>query len=209
MERRRRRAVFLLDRGIIFSVTNKISLPTIFALLTLLGALILLTMVIKTRTPLKDSLEVKDEPAGLVFSVPKSFQAISSDRLKAKNPFFLYGYNPADVKEVECFVSQTKNPKEGVVSADYLREGLLNQLKKAYEGVEQERWDDIKLGAVAGTKMTVKYKVDDATYKLTEIVGSTAKKTTFAACSAPNSLFSVYTDQFNVLFNSLRLAEVN
>ncbi|MEK7611468.1 MAG: hypothetical protein AAB486_03815 [Patescibacteria group bacterium] len=76
-----------------------------------------------TGTPLKDSLEVRDEPTGLVFSVPKSFRAIPGDVLKAKNPFFLYGYNLADVKEVDCFVSQTKNPKEGVVSADYLREG--------------------------------------------------------------------------------------
>ncbi|MEK7611469.1 MAG: hypothetical protein AAB486_03820 [Patescibacteria group bacterium] len=55
----------------------------------------------------------------------------------------------------------------------------------------------------------MKYKVGDANYKLTEIVGSTTKRTTFAACSAPNSLYPVYSDQFNVLFNSLRLAEVN
>lgn len=185
----------------------KLTLVFFFSTLALLLAIIFLLRANYTAPAKKDVLSVNDGPLGLSFNVPASFTAITGAELKSKSPFFLYGYNPADVKEAECFVSQTTNSKEGNVSVQYLHEGLLAQLNKSYSSVEEEGWQDISLGGtLVGVKVAIKYKNGESSYKLLEVATSSPKKTTFASCTAPYSLYKVYEKDFEIFLGSLKVS---
>lgn len=150
--------------------------------------------------------QVVDDPLGIKFSISKDFTVIDSPELKKMSPFFIYGFKQADVPNVTCIVSQTNRAKAGPVTGQELRDGTLNQLKTSFPDVQLLASAPIALkNRHDAVSMDVSYHDKGAAIRQAEVVATTDKRTTFAYCASPDSLFNHYKTKFNGFFSSLEI----
>ena len=149
---------------------------------------------------------ITDESLGVTFSISKDFERMGQDELRLTNPSFVYGFRPKDVKDASCIVSQTQRLKPGYISPEDIKNGTFAALKKSYPTAELTDWQEIKVGGgLKGARLEVNYKVDKSNFRISEVVGTTDERTTFAFCSAPASLYKFYQSDFNTFLSSLYL----
>lgn len=149
---------------------------------------------------------VQDETLGLSFRIPKSFQRLPSQEVTFRNPNFLYVFVAPDVKDVECYVSRTKNLKEGIVFSKDLLAGLVRYLEERYEDTVVEETKELLVEKIPMAQVSIRYRQGSQAMNLKLRAGSTKSDTTFIGCRSPQSLFSFYQQQFDTILSSLNMS---
>lgn len=154
----------------------------------------------------KNYFEINDELAGVNFKIPKNFERIPTDQLRVKNPNFIYGFSVNDNKALNCFVSQTAREKPGAIKISYLRDGILEQMRKTFPDAKLDSAEMLDLGNKnMGVKFFFDYVDNEAPMLQMEVVGVTDKTATFAFCIVPAQAKDSYWDNLNLFLDSLQI----
>lgn len=150
--------------------------------------------------------EIKDDTVGLDFKISKNFERIPTLQLQQLNPSFVYGFHPKDVTDTACIVSQTQRSKGGPVPTDVLTQATYEQIKKTKPDAQVLVSEKTHLadGKEAGW-LEVSYSEGKSKVKQLEMVATTDMRTTFAFCFSPESLTSVYNDDFRSFLKSIQI----
>ncbi len=150
--------------------------------------------------------KISDSSIGLTFEINKDFKRMDDEALKQMNPLFLYGFQPEDVENVACVVSQTKRPEPGFVSPEFLKTGAMEQIKKSNPDAQLDAWEAKDFGKDAtGVLLELSYEQKGAKTKRIELVATNDLRTTFAYCYSPKSLYSFYAPTFDKFIASLEI----
>lgn len=155
----------------------------------------------------KNYFEINDEAAGVSFKVSKKFERIPARDLQIKNTSFIYGFSAADDKNVNCFISQTKREKPGVVKVSDLRDGVLEQIKKTFSDARLDSQEIVDVGENnnKGAKLKIKYTDSNISKLQWEVAGITQKFATFAFCELPEAVLDLYREDVELFLDSLRI----
>ncbi len=160
--------------------------------------------------PEKNYFEINDETIGVNFKISKHFKRMPSTELQAMNSGFLYGFSANDDSKVKCYISQTKRSQEGQVTLSFLRDGVFEQIKKNKPDANLDDAEIIEIGDNNNKGVKLKMSYSDANQNNIpviqwEITGITNKSATFAFCVSPKAVIDLYTEDFNLFLESLRI----
>lgn len=156
----------------------------------------------------KNYFEINDELAGIYFKVNKKFDRMPAQQLQMKSPNFIYGFYARDDNSVNCFISQTKREKSGVVKVAELRDGVLEQLKKNNSDAKIDEAEVVDIGENnnKGAKIKMSYTEMDKNPMIQwETVGITDKTATFAFCVCSKAVIDLYRDDFDSFLDNVRI----
>jgi len=150
---------------------------------------------------------ITDDTVGVKFAISKDLVAIDKAELVKQNPSFIYGFKQADVPNLSCTISQQKrDPVGGPVSAEALKNGTIDSLKKAFPDAVQDDFQDILLkNGQDAASIVVHYTDNKTALKERMIIVATNPRVTFAFCKSPASVFDLYKAKFNTFFDSLEV----
>lgn len=158
-----------------------------------------------TTTP-DNTNHITNDTLGIKFAITKDLTPTPNTDLVRQNPAFVYGFKQKDVPNVVCVISQQKRtPPGGPVNPESLRDGTLKGIQKSFPDAKLVDYQDTALiNGQDAASLVVSY-TDKVAIKQKLIVAATKTTVTFAFCSSPEPLYSVYEAKFEPFFNSLEV----
>ncbi len=166
----------------------------------------------KQASPQQSNLNtISDSSIGLTFNMSKSFDPIPRDELTALNPSFSYGFRPANDANTSCILTQTKLNSSGTITAEQLRDGIVNEVKSVHPDVTLDnpaaaaKW--AQFGNGQGVLLQLSFTDGSAKMARVEIIalGKAKPVQVTAYCQSLVSDSVKYYTDFTTFFSSIKL----
>lgn len=150
--------------------------------------------------------KIKDEERGILFNAPQGFESMGDiEVLQAINQSLIYGFESKDNPNVLCRITQTQIEKSGNITSDYLKDGTFKQVQQNHSDAILNDWKKIVINNNNGSILDISYSENNTSTRLLEFVATTQKRTTFAFCLCPESLYEYYGPKFESFLDSIEI----